>query len=326
MAIELGIKINEKVEADGSIRGQLVMEPLYRGFGHTIGNTIRRILLSRIRGSAATHIRIEGVNHEFTSMQGVSEDVLHVILNVKSLVVKVQGDEPRTLVLKAKGGQIVRASDIHCPEGVEIINKDIEVANLAPDGSLNMEILVSKGFGYVPAEEHSSIQSVDMIPIDSVFMPIRNLSYSVESINVPGTQGNFDRLVMDIWCNGSVSINDAVGQAAAQLIELLNPIVEYTGQKIGVIKRVEEIKEVEQTEEDKAYNVSVEELELSVRSYNCLKRANINTLGDLLRLSDIDLMNIKNFGKKSAEEVLDKLESMGFSLRGKSPMASSIAS
>lgn len=322
MTIELGIKVSERIEDDGSIRGQLVIEPLYRGFGHTIGNTLRRILLARIKGSAATHIRIAGVNHEFTSLQGVSEDVLHIILNVKLLVVKLHGEEPRTLTLKAKGEGVVNASDMHCPEGVEIVNKDLEIANLAPDGSLDLEVIVSKGFGYVPAEGHESMQSVDMIPVDSVFMPIRNVSYSVEAVNVPGVQGNFDKLTMDIWCNGSVSVSDAVGQAAAQLIELLNPIVEYTGQKVGIIKRVEEAKEIEQTEEDRAYNISVEELELSVRSYNCLKRANINTLGDLLRMSDIDLMNIKNFGKKSAEEVLDKLESMGYTLRGKPSMTS----
>ncbi len=316
MNIELHINVNEKAEADGSIRGQVVLEPLYRGFGHTIGNTLRRILLARIRGAAVTNVRIEGVNHEFTTINGVSEDVLNIILNLKSLVVKMHGDEPtRTLSLKAQGPGVITAAQIQCPNDIEIINRDLEVANLAPNTSLNVEISVARGYGYVPAEDHDAVQSVDVIPVDSVFMPIKNVAYTVEPVSVAGNSEKYDKLIVDIWSNGSVSISDAVGQAAAQLIELMNPLVEYTGQKIGTIKTVEERKSTDDKEEDKANSVSVEELELSVRSYNCLKRANINSLGDLLLLSDHDLMNIKNFGKKSAEEVLDKLESMGYNLR-----------
>lgn len=316
MNIELKIAIEEHREADGTLRGRLVMQPLYRGFGHTIGNTLRRILLGRIRGSAVTHVRIEGVNHEFTSINDVSEDVLQIILNLKTLIVKMHSEEPRTLTLKASGEGMVTAAQIECPNDVEIINKDLEIANLAGSGKLNMEIIVSKGYGYVPAEEQNKEISLDVIPADSVFMPIKNVSYSVEPISMTGETSKYDKLVMDLWSDGSITVNEAVGSAAAQLVELMNPIIAFTGQKVGVIKTVDESEESKTETQDNTSNVSVEELELSVRSYNCLKRANINSLSDLLQLSDIDLMNIKNFGKKSAEEVLEKLETMGYSLRG----------
>lgn len=314
MTIELRISVSESPQEDGTIRGQLVMEPLFRGFGHTVGNTLRRVLLGRIKGSSVTHVRVEGVNHEFTSMEGVSEDVMDIILNLKALVVKMHTDEPRTLVLRASQAGEVKASQIQCPSDVEIINPDLVIANISAGATLGLEITVDKGFGYVTAENHQGVQAVDVIPVDSVFMPIRNVAYSVEPVSVAGHTEKYDKLVLDMWSDGSINMNDAVGQAAAQVIELMNPLVSYTGQKVGVIKTVEEILETESKEDDKTNNVSVEELELSVRSYNCLKRANINNLSDLLSLSDIDLMNIKNFGKKSAEEVLEKLESMGYSL------------
>jgi DNA-directed RNA polymerase subunit alpha len=316
MNIELKIAVEEKVQADGTIRGRLTMHPLYRGFGHTIGNTLRRVLLGRLKGSAVTHVRIEGVNHEFTSLNGVSEDILNVILNLKSLVVKMHTEDSRTLSLRASGQGTVTAAQIECPNDVEIINKDLEIANLADGGKLNLEIIVAKGYGYVPSEEHDKSQAVDVIPVDSVFMPVKNVSYSVESIGMTGETAKFDKLLVDLWSDGSISINEAVGQAAAQLVELMNPLIFYTGQKVGVIKTVDETSDKKEESQDNTSNVSVEELELSVRSYNCLKRANINSLADLLTLSDIDLMNIKNFGKKSAEEVLDKLQSMGYNLRG----------
>lgn len=316
MNIELKIAIEEHKEADGTLRGKLVMQPLYRGFGHTIGNTLRRILLGRIKGSAVTHVRIEGVNHEFTAITDVSEDVLQIILNLKTLIVKMHGEESRTLTLRANGQGIVTAAQIECPNDVEIINKDLEIANLSAGGKLNMEIIVDKGYGYVPSEEQTRETSLDVIPSDSVFMPIKNVSYSVEPLSLTGETSKYDKLVMDLWSDGSVTINEAVGSAAAQLVELMNPIIAFTGQKVGVIKTVDESEENKQESQDNTSNVSVEELELSVRSYNCLKRANINSLSDLLQLNDIDLMNIKNFGKKSAEEVLDKLEAMGYSLRG----------
>lgn len=315
MTIELKIKVDENYENDGTLHGQVVMEPLFRGFGHTIGNTLRRILLSRIEGAAVTHVRIEGANHEFTSVEGVSEDILTLILNLKSLVVKMETDEPRTLLLRASETGTVTAESIQCPSDVEIINTDLEIANLSKGANLNIEITVAKGKGYVPSEEHEGVQSVDVIPVDSVFMPISNVAYTVEPLSIAGDSSKFDKLTVDIWSNGSVNINDAVGQAAAQLIELMNPLVDFTGQKIGTIKTVEEVVETEEKEEDKAFTVSVEELELSVRSYNCLKRANINSLGDLLQLTEHELMNIKNFGKKSAEEVLEKLKAMGYNMK-----------
>ncbi len=316
MNIELKIAVEEFHEENGGLRGKVTMQPLYRGFGHTIGNTLRRILLGRIKGAAVTHVRIDGVNHEFSAIQNVSEDVLQIVLNLKNLVVKMLVDEPRTLTLRADQTGIVYADSIECPNDVEIINRDLEIANLSDGGKLDMEITVDRGYGYVTSEEHGVEKAVDVIPVDSLFMPIKNVSYTVEPISMTGESSKYDKLTMDLWSDGSVSINEAVGSASAQLIELMNPLVNYTGQKVGVIKTVDETAKVEEEAKDSMSNVSVEELELSVRSYNCLKRANINNLSDLLCLSDIDLMNIKNFGKKSAEEVLDKLEEMGYSLKG----------
>lgn len=321
MSLELKIKVTEsEASQDGAVQGQVEIEPLYRGFGHTIGNGLRRVLLARVEGAAVTHVRIEGVNHEFTSVEGASEDVLDVMLNLKQLVVKMETEEERTLILKSSGKGVLSASDIECPEDVKIINPGLEIANLDPKSSMNIEITVRKGRGYVPSEDHEQ-KAVDVIPVDSVFMPIRNVSYTVEPTTVPGDPREYDRLILDVWSDGSVSVNEAVGQAAAQQIELLNPLIEYTGQKVGVVKTVEEDSEKEEQEEDKVSSVSVEELELSVRSYNCLKRANINTLGDLLKLTEHELMNIKNFGRKSAEEVIEKLKSMGFDLDAKKSMA-----
>lgn len=316
MNIELKIGIEEFKESDGTLRGRLVMQPLYRGFGHTIGNTLRRILLGRIKGSAVTHVRIEGVNHEFTTINDVSEDTLQIILNLKTLVVKMHTEESRTLTLRASGPSIVTAGQIECPSDVEIINKDLEIANLSQGAKLNMEIIVDKGYAYLAAEEHAKAVAVDVIPVDSVFMPVKNVSYSVEPLSLTGETSKYDKLILDLWSDGSISVNEALGGAAAQLIELMNPLVSFTGQKVGVIKTADENAIKAEDTKDNSSNVSVEELELSVRSYNCLKRANINSLADLLSLSDIDLMNIKNFGKKSAEEVLEKLEAMGYSLKG----------
>ncbi len=317
MSIELKIKsVEGDTAADGSKHGQFVLEPLYRGFGHTIGNTIRRILLSRIEGAAVTHVKVDGANHEFASLEGVSEDILDIILNLKQLVVKLHSDEPKTMTLKGSGEGQLTAAQIECPSEIEIINKDLIVANMSADAKVSMEITVAKGKGYIPGEEHEVSASVDVVPVDAVFMPIRNVSYTVEPTTVPGSNFEFDKLTIDVWSNGAIDINDAIGQAAAQLIELMNPIVDYTGQKVGVIKTAEEETEAPEQEEDKAHQISVEELELSVRSYNCLKRANINSLGDLLKLTAHELMNIKNFGKKSAEEVLIKLKTMGYDLTG----------
>jgi DNA-directed RNA polymerase subunit alpha len=322
--MELKITIDdEKTLDDGYNRSQVVMEPLYRGFGHTIGNILRRVLLSRIQGSAVTHVRIEGVNHEFTTLDGVSEDILNIILNLKQLIVKMHGDESRTLTLSANEAGEVRASQIQCPSDVEIINQDLEIANLSAGAKLNAEITVNKGIGYVPAEEHEAATSLDVIPIDSVFTPIKNVSYSVDQVaGTTGQANKYDKLILDVWSDGSVPISDAVGQSAAQIVELMNALINYTGQKVGVIKTVEEVEDTqEDTEENKFANISVEELELSVRSYNCLKRANINNLADLLKLTDFDLMNIKNFGKKSAEEVLEKVQSMGYKLKSRDNLA-----
>jgi DNA-directed RNA polymerase subunit alpha len=304
--------LENKTNNDGSLFGRFLIEPFDRGFGTTIGNSLRRILLSGIPGSAVTGVRIEGVTHEFSSIQGVIEDTIDIMLNLKGLVVKSFSVEPQTLRIAAKGPCTVFARDIQLPADVQIINPDWKIATLASNGKLDMEITVENGVGYVQADKSKAHnRPIDMVPVDAVFMPIRKVSYSIE----PGKSlegQDYDRLVMDIWSNGSIEPTMALGQAAAKLIEKMAPIAQFSGESITIQAQVEPIKIEEAVDQRKA--LSIEELELSVRAYNCLKRANINSLGELLSLSYNELMNIKNFGKKSADEVLERLHAMGLHL------------
>lgn len=305
--------LENKTNNDGSLYGKFLIEPFERGFGTTIGNSLRRILLSSIPGSAITGVRVEGITHEFTSIPGVVEDVIDIMLNLKGLVVKSFSDQPQTLRISAKGPATILAKDIQLPSDVQIINPDWKIATLANDGKVEMEIIVENGVGYMPADKQKTQdRPIDLIPVDSVFMPIRKVAYSTEAARTPDGV-DYDRLIINIWSNGVIEPTVALGQASAKLIEKMASIAQFSGESLVIPTKVEPVKAVEEAV-DQRKTLSIEELELSVRAYNCLKRANINSLGELLSLSYNELMNIKNFGKKSADEVLERLHAMGMHL------------
>jgi DNA-directed RNA polymerase subunit alpha len=300
----------EEIDAQ---RGRFTVEPLERGFGYTLGNSLRRILLSSLLGMAVTSIKIEGIEHEFTSIKGVREDVTDIILNIKSLVLKGNGTESAVLRLSASGPKKVTAADIEYPAGVEIVNKDLVIANLNKDGRLEMTLNAEKGRGYTAAEWNKKATDViGVIPIDSIFTPIKKVSYTVEHTRV-GQRTDYDKLIMEITTNGALTPKEALNQAAQIMIDHMSLFVsvEETKEKASVFV-------ADEGQKDIALNRPIEELELSVRSFNCLKRQGINTLQDLLNCSEIDLANIRNFGTKSIEEVKEKLSELGYSLKGRS--------
>ena len=300
--------LENKTGADGSIYGKFVIEPLEKGYGTTLGNALRRVLLSSLDGSAVSAVRIEGVTHEFTTVPGVVEDVIDVMLNLKGLVVKTFSNDPQYLHLDLDRSGPVTGRDIMCPADATIINPDWQLCTLAEGGRLRAEITVERGRGYVPADAHSHFkQAIDVLPIDAVFMPIRKVAYNVEPTRV-GESTDFDKLTIELWSNGSIDATEAISQAARQIVEHLLPIAELSG------KPMVPAATQPQQQDGKHSTNSIEELELSVRAYNCLKRANINSLGEMLKLSYDDLMNIKNFGKKSADEVIERLRQFGLTL------------
>jgi len=300
--------LENKTGTDGSIYGKFVIEPLEKGYGTTVGNALRRVLLSSLEGASVTAVRMEGVTHEFTTIPGVVEDVIDIMLNLKGLVVKSFSNDPQYLHLDLQRPGPVTGRDIICPADVSIINPDWQLCTLSDEGRLRAEITVERGRGYIPADTHSHYkQAIDVLPIDAVFMPIRKVSYNVEPTRV-GESTDFDKLTIDLWSNGSIDATEAISQAARQLIDHLVPIAELSGRPVVPVAP-------QPTQTDgKHHSISIEELELSVRAYNCLKRANIHSLGELLKLSYDDLMNIKNFGKKSADEVMERLRQFGLGL------------
>lgn len=309
--------LENKTNNDGSLYGKFLLEPFDRGYGITVGNSLRRVLLSSIPGTAVTAVRVEGITHEFTAIPGVVEDSIDLMLNLKGLVVKSFSDLPQTLRISAKGPATVHAKDIILPADVQVINPDWKIATVAKDGNLSMEIYVENGIGYVPAEKQKTQgKPIDIIPVDAVFMPIKKVSYQVETTRTPeGT--DLDKVFIDIWSNGVIEPTVALGQAASKLIEKFAPIAQFAGESIKIPVVVEPVKAEEVIDQRK--QLSIEELELSVRAYNCLKRANINSLGELLGLTYDELMNIKNFGRKSADEVIERLHAMGLHLANEIP-------
>lgn len=307
--------LENKTNNDGSLYGKFLLEPFERGFGTTVGNSLRRILLSSIPGSAVTAIRIQGITHEFSAVPGVVEDVIDIMLNLKGLAVKSYSDVPQSLRIYAEGPKTILAKDIQLPGDVQIINPDWHIATLT-EGKLEMEIIVENGVGYIPAEKQKAQdRSLDYIPVDSVFMPVKKVACSINSSRSP--QGDeYDTLIIEIYSNGTIEPTAALGQAANKLIEKMASIAQYSGESISIPSYSEQVIKPAAAEEssDKRVSLSIEELELSVRAYNCLKRANINSLGELLSLSYNELMNIKNFGKKSADEVIERLHAMGMHL------------
>ena len=313
--MELKIKnINTTTSSDGSQYGKFVIEPLERGYGATIGNALRRVLLSSLEGAAVTSVRIEGITHEYTSIPGVVEDVIDIMLNLKSVVVKTDSVEPQHLRLDATKPGPVLAGDIELPAGVKIVNPDCVICTLSQGGSIHADITVEVGKGYVAVDvlkEQKNGLPIDLLPIDAVFMPIKRVSYNVEPARV-GESLDFDKLTLEIWSNGSIEVGAALSKASTLLIEHFSQIAGISGAPVQVKQEV--VEEVV-TEEVVAPTLSIEDLELSVRAYNCLKRASINSMTELLKKSEHDLLNIKNFGKKSSDEVIEKLHQMGLDLQ-----------
>ena len=290
-------------------RSKFVIEPLEPGFGYTVGNSLRRTLLSSIPGAAISSIRIEGVLHEFSTIPKVTEDVTDIIMNLKELVVRSESDEPVTVYLKAKGPGSVTAGDIAPPAGVEILNPDLHVATLGKGGSLEMEMNVERGVGYRMADKNKNPRDpIGVIPVDSIFSPVRRVSYAVENTRVEQMTDR-DRLILDVETDGSITPREALASAGGTLLELV--------QLYGDLAEAQSM-QVGPAEDDSVpsdYGITVEELNLSVRSYNCLKREGINTVGDLVEKSEAELMDIRNFGQKSIDEVKAKLEELGLGLR-----------
>lgn len=299
-----------EISDDGKY-GRFVVEPLERGYGITLGNAMRRVLLSSLPGAAVTSIRIEGVLHEFSTIPGVVEDTTEIILNLKELAIKMHTDEPQILRIEAQGEGEVRAADIITPPEVEIVNGDHLIATLEHDGRLFMEMTVKRGRGYVPADRNKDPdRSIGVIPVDSIFTPIRKVNFQVENTRV-GKITDYDRLTLEIWTNGTVAPDEAASQAARILTDHLALFLGLTDQSRGAGADAAK----EDDERAKLLEMSIDELDLSVRSYNCLKRAGINTIGELVEKTPEDMMRVRNLGKKSLEEVEEKLAALGLSLK-----------
>jgi DNA-directed RNA polymerase subunit alpha len=296
-------------EPISDIRSRIKVEPLEPGFGYTLGNTLRRTLLSRIPGAAVTSIQIEGVEHEFSTIPGVVEDVVDIILNIKRVVVRLEDNEIQTLYLSAKGAGEVKAGDIKLPAGVEIVNPELHIATLSASGRLEMEMTVAPGVGYRTADGNKGSSSViGVIPVDSIFSPVRKVSYKVENTQV-GQMTNFDRLVLDVETNGAIEPGEAVSSAGKTLRELMGLFADM-GEGQGL-----ELGEVQpEFSGSPDLELPIEALDLSERPRNCLRRAQIKTVGELVERTSDDLLNITNFGQKSLEEVTAKLDELGLSL------------
>ncbi len=291
-------------------RSKFSIEPLQPGFGYTLGNALRRTLLSSIPGAAISSVRIDGVLHEFSTIPKVTEDVTDIILNLKQLVIRSEVDEPVSAYLKAKGPADVTAGDIQPPAGVEILNPDLHIATLARGANLELELVVQRGVGYVPAERNKNPRDpIGVIPVDSIFSPVRRVTYSVENTRVEQMTDR-DRLILDVETNGSQTPRKALASAGVTLSELIHLFSELEaseGLQVGPAQNEQQLTG------DLA--LTIEELNLSVRSYNCLKREGINTVGELVQKSEAELMDIRNFGQKSIDEVKAKLDELGLSLR-----------
>ncbi len=299
-------------------RGIFAIEPLDRGFGYTFGNSLRRVLLSSLEGAAVTSVKIEGAVHEFTTLTGVREDVTDIILNLKNLVCRLHGDSPEIEVhIAKKGAGAVTAADIEAPAELEILNPELEIANLSERGKLELTLTIGRGRGYMPAEMNRGVEgTIGQIPIDSIFSPIRRVSYDVEAARV-GQRTDYDKLTLDVTTDGSIDPREAIGQAAEILIRQLAIFTDID--KIEGFGQAEAATDGAAPEASLARgmeNFPIEELELGVRSYNCLKRVGIETIGDLVMKSENELAAIPNFGKKSIEEVKETLAGHGLTLRG----------
>ena len=294
---------------DGSY-GKFVVEPLEIGYGTTLGNSLRRILLSSLPGTAATSIKIDGVQHEFSVVPGVKEDVTEIVLNVKGIIAKLHCPGEKTVSIEATGAGEVTAGDIRCDSEIEILNPELHLVTLMEDAKFNMELTFNHGRGYVPAEKNKPAQSViGLIPVDSIYTPIHKVNYVVENTRV-GNMTNFDKLTLEVFTDKTITARDAISLSAKILTDHLSLFVDLSdeiGAKTTVVEKSE-------TPQDKVLEMTIEELDLSVRSFNCLKRASINTVADLVNTTEEDMMKVRNLGRKSYEEVVKKMADMGLNL------------
>ena len=304
-------KITEYVEDKNY--GKFELEPLERGFGTTLGNALRRIMLSSMPGSAIVAVKIDGVMHEFQTMEGVVEDVTTIVLNLKNIVVKNNSSEEKVLKLYSDKEGVVTAGDIETDPEVEIINKDQVIATIAKGGKLDMEFIVANGRGYVPSVENKKYiedQKIGFIPIDALYSPIERISYEIDNARV-GQDASYDKLIMEVFTNGSIRPEEAMALAAKIMIEHLNIVTNLSeiADVTGIMNAKQEDSKLKKLE------TSIDDLDFSVRAYNCLKRAGVNTLGDLTAKSEVEMMKIRNLGKKSLKEVIDKIKDMGLRFR-----------
>ena len=300
--------------SEDSRYGKFVCEPLERGYGTTFGNSLRRILLSSLQGAAITAISIDGVLHEFSTIPGVRDDVTNIILNLKSLCLKMYSDEPKTIRLDVDGAKEVTAADITVDSDVEILNPELHIATLNEDGSLHMEMTVERGRGYVPAEKNKKPDHViGVIPVDSIFSPILRVNYTVTDTRV-GNVTDYDKLTLEVWTNGSIRPEEAISKAASILIMHLKLFQNMAGLTEEEEEEEGTFLETQENDTAKVLEMTIEDLDLSVRSYNCLKRANINTVADLTEKTEEDMMKVRNLGRKSLEEVKKKLQELNLSL------------
>ncbi|MEA3501143.1 MAG: DNA-directed RNA polymerase subunit alpha [Actinomycetota bacterium] len=300
--------IEEEIVND--TRSRFIVEPLEPGFGYTLGNTMRRTLLSRVPGAAITSVRIEGVQHEFSTIEGVVEDVVDFILNLKQVVLRIDVDEPQTLYLSASGKGEATAGDIKAPAGVEIVNTDHHLATMSSSAKLEVEMTAGRGVGYRSAEKNKTSDAISIIPIDSIYSPVRKVAYRVESTQV-GQMTDFDRLVLDVETDSSVTPAEAIsssGGTLRNLFELFSDLDDYDALELDEIIQPEAAGQ-------EHLDLPIEALDLSERPRNCLRRAQVQTVGELIEKSEEDLLNITNFGQKSLEEVVAKLDELGFSLQ-----------
>ncbi len=292
--------------------GKFVLEPLERGYGTTIGNSLRRVLLSSLPGVAVTSIKIDGILHEFSTIEGVKEDVTEIVLNIKGLIAKINGEGPKVAYIEAEGPCVVTAGSIKCDSEVEILDPDMHIATLGEGGRLFMEITLDKGRGYVPADRNKQLMNpaIGVIPVDSIYTPVMKVNYTVENTRV-GQITDYDKLTLEVWTNGVLCAQEAVALGARVLTEHLNLFVDLSADaQSGTI-----LVQTDDNPKTTVLSMTIEELDFSVRSFNCLKRAGINTVEDLISKTEDDMMKVRNLGRKSLEEVINKLESLGLALR-----------
>ena len=291
--------------------GRYVVEPLERGYGTTLGNSLRRILLSSLPGTAVTTVKIAGIQHEFSTIPGIKEDVTEIILNIKGIVAKLHTEKTKTVYIEAAGECIVTAGDIKADGEVEILNPEMHIATLSPDGALSMELTIDHGRGYMSAERNKLQQPIiGVIPIDSIYTPVQKVNYTVENTRV-GNVTDFDKLTIDVWTDKTITARDAVSLGAKILCDhftLFTDLSDSISSRSTVVEKAE-------TQRDKVLEMTIEELDLSVRSFNCLKRVNINTVENLISKTEDDMIKVRNLGRKSLEEVIHKLAMMGLSLK-----------